>query len=166
MPRHLTIRKLKTVEYQRIFSKIQVISTFSYGNSPCWVWTGSKSKEGYAHISFRGRHEKAHRVLYAAFVDRVPRGRFHGVLDHLCDNKSCVNPIHLKLTSNRENVLRGTGMSARYARRTHCGKGHPLSGDNLRVTKAGRHCITCCRARALAYYYRTVAKKQALQEAD
>jgi hypothetical protein len=70
-------------------------------------------------------------------------------LDHLCRNKACVNPAHLEPVTNRENVLRGVGLSAENARKTHCKRGHPLSGDNVVVSKGGRkrRCVACERLR-------------------
>lgn len=155
MPKYLTIKKLNSAEFQRIFSKVKINPARIYLNTPCWEWTGSRSRDGYAQASFRGIQQKVHRITYAVFVKRIPTGRMRGVLDHMCDNKSCINPVHLEFKSNRDNVLRGNGMSAQYARRTHCGNGHPLSGENLRMVKGARHCITCKRAIGLAYYYRS-----------
>jgi hypothetical protein len=58
--------------------------------------------------------------------------------------------------TNRENILRGISVSTANRAKTHCTKGHPLSGDNLRIVKCGRErlCITCSRRRGLAYYHR------------
>jgi hypothetical protein len=62
----------------------------------------------------------------------------------------CVNPEHLKAVSMREAVLGGNNPAANNARKTHCVRGHPLSGDNVHFFrgKGGRthrYCRTCKR---------------------
>src|SRR4051812_34997330 len=93
----------------------------------CRVWTGSSTKQGYGRMSVyvRGanRHNRrlvlAHRMSYAIThginVFDVP-----GVLDHLCQNKSCVEPTHLESVTPSINVnraLRAKGV-APYVRPT------------------------------------------------
>ena len=73
--------------------------------SQCWHWTGSKNKAGYGRIwcSETQRPLMAHRVLYEAERGKVPKNK---ELDHLCCNKSCVNPQHLQAVTSSENKLR------------------------------------------------------------
>jgi hypothetical protein len=47
--------------------------------------------------------------------------------------------------------------------RTHCKHGHPLSGDNLKLYRGERLCVTCVRARGMSYYYRKKEKLKAHQ---
>lgn len=87
----------------------------------------------------------AHRVVYEELVGPIPDGL---MLDHLCRVRHCVNPEHLEPVTNRENVLRGEGHSAKAARATHCLKGHPYAGENLRILSNGwRRCRACHRER-------------------
>lgn len=62
----------------------------------CWAWTGSK-RNGYGEFNRTG----AHRVSYRLFKGDIPRGLF--VL-HICDNRECINPDHLKIGTNKQNV--------------------------------------------------------------
>jgi len=91
----------------------------------------------------------AHRFAYEALVGRIPDGL---VLDHVRMNpdwtgppcsKACVNPEHLQPVTQKTNKLRGTSPNAQNARKTHCLRGHPLSGHNLVIVKGGRNCRAC-----------------------
>jgi hypothetical protein len=68
---------------------------------------------------------------------------------HKCDVRQCVNPDHLFLGSNADNV---DDMVAKHRhmnqRKTHCQNGHPLLPENLRAKKNGsRNCLICHRER-------------------
>jgi hypothetical protein len=110
----------------------------------CWVWQRHiMAVEGYGRLRIDGRFVMAHRYYYEKHVGPIPDGL---VIDHLCRNRACVNPAHLEPVSLRENILRGEGIGARYARRTHCENGHPYEGDNLYVAPNGsRRCRICRR---------------------
>lgn len=109
----------------------------------CWTWIGSRDVEGYGRMTAGRKSPKAHRLVYEALVGPIPPG-LH--LDHLCRNTSCVNPAHLEPVTPRENILRGVGVAALNATKTHCKHGHPLSGQNLYVYAGGRKraCRACC----------------------
>jgi len=112
--------------------------------SSCWLWTASRDPSGYGQGP--GRAKKAHRVIYEMFVGPIPKGM---VLDHICRQRGCVNPLHLRPVTNRQNLLADGSKSlpAVYAHRTHCSHGHPYSGKNLRLDKYGyRYCRACGRA--------------------
>lgn len=67
----------------------------------CWIWTGSKSKKGYGHIRV-GNEQQAHRVSYLLFKGEIPDGLY---VCHRCNNKQCVNPDHLYLGTNQQNII-------------------------------------------------------------
>lgn len=67
----------------------------------CWEWTGGRNIEGgYGQFWKDGRHQKAHRVSYEMHVGPIPAEM---VVDHVCMNKVCVNPAHLRLATVKQN---------------------------------------------------------------
>jgi hypothetical protein len=117
----------------------------------CWLWTGNKNPNGYGRICINYTGTLAHRTSYEIFKGEVPEGL---VLDHLCRVRNCVNPEHLEIVTDRINILRGTGFSAKNASKTHCPQGHPYDDKNTRINldKKGkyqsRHCKTCNKQRS------------------
>lgn len=110
----------------------------------CWEWTGGKRK-GYGLFGLDGKSKSAHRYSYELFKGDIEKGM---TIDHLCRNRACVNPNHLESVTNKENVLRGFGLTAINARKTHCLRGHILSGENLYVHKNNyRACKQCMKNR-------------------
>jgi len=107
--------------------------------SNCWHWVGAQNGDGYG--CFQGWN-KAHRLSYTWLVAPIPPGL---QIDHICRNKLCCNPAHLEAVTTKENVLRGVGITAQNARKTHCSKGHPLLGENLIIESRGRGCRECGR---------------------
>lgn len=110
----------------------------------CWLWTGATQSRGYGSFGIgAGRTALAHRVSFELHRGPIPAGL---TIDHLCRVRRCVRPSHLEAVSMRVNLRRGFGIPAMNARKTHCLRGHPLSGTNLITRRGGRRqCRTCQR---------------------
>ena len=96
----------------------------------CWIWKGSLRNTGYGVLQRNGKNIPTHRFFYENLVGEIPPGL---EIDHLCRNRACVNPDHLEPVSPRINKLRGEGVGAKNARKTHCPAGHLFSGKNLKL---------------------------------
>lgn len=117
--------------------------------SGCLVWCGWTNEYGYGKISVRNKSKWVHRVAYEIAYGPIPEGMD---VDHLCRVRCCVNPMHLEAVSRRVNLLRGETVTAKHASQTHCKRGHPLSGGNLRIEDKGmglqaRQCRECDKIR-------------------
>lgn len=66
----------------------------------CWQWTGPQDHGGYGRIS----SIRVHRYAYELLVAPIPEGL---TIDHLCQNRLCVNPAHLEPVTMIENIRRG-----------------------------------------------------------
>lgn len=111
----------------------------------CWNWTACIAKNGYGRFVFNTKHMLVHRISYELIHGKIPEGK---QLDHLCRNRRCVNPVHLQPVPPKENVLRGIGITAKNSEKTHCKRGHELSGENLVIEKNGsRQCRLCKNAK-------------------
>lgn len=106
----------------------------------CWLWTGHTAGGGYGRTGWPVR--MAHRVIFEALVGPIPARM---TLDHLCRVPTCVNPDHLQVVSERDNILRGFAPPALNARKTHCRRGHPLAGENVTLYRGTRRCRACQR---------------------
>ena len=91
---------------------VQAISTADFAgrfwakvdrSGECWLWQGSKDRQGYGRIKSPGMRVnlKAHRVAYAMSAGIDPGAE---LVLHSCDNPSCCNPAHLSVGTHGENM--------------------------------------------------------------
>lgn len=111
----------------------------------CWIWTGSRSGNGYGMIAVDNVRWMAHRYAYTALVGAIPEGLD---LDHLCRNRACINPAHLEPVTRSENLKRGAPRGERQRARTHCPHNHPYDEQNTTRRNGRRICKACDRDRA------------------
>ena len=131
----------------------------------CWVWTGYLRPDGYgwAHGGYVNGKQKSmstHRAMHELYVGQIPLDL---TIDHLCRNRACGNPKHLRILTISENS-RDNGQS----RKTHCPQGHEYTDENTYYWKQknggpSRQCRTCRRERDRQSYAKAKAKKQAAQ---
>lgn len=67
----------------------------------CWIWQGSKHRQGYGNLNYKRIPSLAHRVSWMVHKGDIPEGV---KVCHKCDITSCVNPDHLFLGTQKENV--------------------------------------------------------------
>lgn len=97
------------------------------GNNGCWQWIACKSVSGYGWFNDGIKNMRAHRYSYLVFKGDIPSNL---VIDHICRNRLCVNPAHLRLVTTRENLLCGNTFAANNKLKTHCVKGHGFTEEN------------------------------------
>ncbi len=116
----------------------------------CWLWTGPTNSGGYGFWSNRGERGLAHRIALARATPPPRPGLF---ACHRCDTPGCVNPRHLywgTVQDNTDDMLARGEPANQNTRKTHCKRGHALSGDNLRIVghDRRRQCRTCDNERS------------------
>ena len=120
----------------RFWSKVERL-----GSNDCWRWLAAMNHQGYGVFQYRNAGRMAHRVSYELTHGPIPDGL---VVDHLCRNRSCMNPAHLDVVTPRTNTLRSSNFIARHAIAMHCPQGHPYDTKNTYHTPSGgRDCRTC-----------------------
>ncbi|KUN99513.1 HNH endonuclease signature motif containing protein [Streptomyces resistomycificus] len=129
-------RKFTQAELDRLWSRA------SENEAGCWIWNGPRYKAGYGRFYLGQMGMYAHRVMYMLLVGEIAQG-LH--IDHLCRVRECCNPDHLEPVTCRENIMRSPiAPAALNASKTHCKRGHSLSGNNLSVDPdGGRRCRVC-----------------------
>ena len=120
----------------------EVLANFTVNADECWVWMGGRCKTRYGRVIWGGTLVSTHRLLYELFREKIEPGL---VINHICRNKHCANPFHLEAVPEIINLLDEDTPAGRNLRKTHCKRGHPLSGDNLRIRiQPGKNPFRCC----------------------
>lgn len=98
----------------------------------CWRWAGYHRADGYINFSVGSKKFKAHRIAYELFVDEIPEGL---EIDHICRNRGCVNPDHLRAVTHKENMREVDNRAS-----NHDDKDHDFTPY---FWKQGRVCRVC-----------------------
>lgn len=83
----------------RFINKVKI--PFPIHSRNCWTWTGAIGKGGYGNFYDGSKYVNAHRYSYMLFIGTPPKD---SVVMHTCDVCSCVNPKHLKIGTQKDNL--------------------------------------------------------------
>ena len=67
----------------------------------CWIWRGGLTTNGYGAVQYRDSVQYVHRLMYEIVKGVIPRGK---CVCHACDTPSCINPEHLFLGTQKDNL--------------------------------------------------------------
>lgn len=89
---------LENVRTERFWESVEKTPT-------CWMWVKLRSPKGYGIfrvvINGNKRNRFAHRLSFEMANGPIPDGL---LVDHMCHVKACVNPDHLRLVTNKQNL--------------------------------------------------------------
>lgn len=122
--------------------------------SGCWEWQGWCNGGGYGRTEVAGRTVSVHRALYAVVYGEPS---LIMLIDHICSNRLCANPKHLRTVTYRQNsLLSDKTLGSINIVKTHCAKGHEYDEANTYIfpRDGSRQCRMCKRIARKNNYYK------------
>jgi hypothetical protein len=113
----------------------------------CWEWTASLDGRGYGQININKKMHRAHRLSW-----QIANGREltkNELVCHSCDNPTCVNPKHLWIGTQKDNMSDCARKNRVYRPKpyltTHCKRGHLFDEKSTYIApkKGDRRCRIC-----------------------
>ena len=124
------------------------------------IWCGALTRKGYGSLWFDGEWMEAHRLAWLVEYGPIPPLPIQ--VNHTCHTPPCVEPEHLYLGDQGDNMddMRRAG-TRHYVRKTQCRHGHAYDKENTYTAPSGiRNCRACIRAAVKRYYRREVARRR------
>lgn len=133
--RYIPIPQLNESEATRFWAMVE-----RRGPDDCWPWLGTVDRHGRGGFHVGQRMLKAPRIAWSIASGRNPDEQ----ICHHCDNPNCVNPAHLWLGTQHDNMLDASAKRKwDHMRRSHCPRGHSMENAYIRPDGGGRQCRTC-----------------------
>lgn len=109
----------------------------------CMMWIGPVNSGGYGIYNHKGNKYLAHRISYFINYGEIDRDL---VIDHICMNRMCVHPEHLRQVSQGTNAIENTRTVT-----LNCPRGHLYDKENTIYEKNHKRCRSCKNEKGKKY---------------